>query len=138
MTGSILPTYEEALGDAEKARILFDASKGGNVRGITEDHRYELANVMQRAAEPEVYVSQDKLSIDDDMGTETYIRTIRTSSYLALRRAVRELNPGRIPIHSPYDCTGLVCWQGCKFLKVYRCYAGFYVGVVEITVSRDV
>lgn len=91
-----------------------------------------------RRREIPVHVSDTKLSIDDDMGTETYIRTIRTQSYLALRRAVRELNPGRIPIYSPYDCTGLVCWQGCKFLKVYRCYAGFLVGVVEITVTRDV
>lgn len=95
-------------------------------------------NFEQVAAEPAVYVSECKLSIDDDMGTETYIRTIRTQSYLALRRAVRDLNPGHIPIYSPYDCTGLVHWQGCKFLKVYRCYAGFLVGVVEITVMRDV
>lgn len=85
-----------------------------------------------------VYISPEKLSIDDDMGTETYIRTIRSQSYLGIRRAVRDMNPGRIPIYSPYDCTGLVCWQGCKFLKLYRCYAGFYVAVVELTVSRDV
>lgn len=83
-------------------------------------------------------VSQARLTVDDDMGTETYIRTIQTETCLGLRRAVRELNPGRIPIYSPYDCTGLVCWQGCKLLKVYRAYSGFYVGVVELTVSRDV
>lgn len=47
---AILPSYEEALQNSEMARILFDASKGGNVRGITEDHRYELANVFQRQA----------------------------------------------------------------------------------------
>jgi hypothetical protein len=88
--------------------------------------------------EPAVYVSDKRLSIDDDMGTETYIKTIRSQSYLGIRRAVRDLNPGHIPIYSPYDCTGLVCWQGCKFLKLYRCYAGFYVAVVELTVSRDV
>lgn len=88
--------------------------------------------------EGDIVVSADRLTIDDDMGTDTYIRTIRTETLLNLRRALRELNPGRIPIYSPYDCTGLVCWQGCKLLKVYRCYAGFYVGVVEITVMRDV
>jgi hypothetical protein len=45
-----LPSYEEALLDAGKARALFDASKGGNVRGITEDHRFALADVFNRAA----------------------------------------------------------------------------------------
>jgi hypothetical protein len=44
-----LPSYEEALCDAAKARLLFDASKGGNVRGITEDNRFELAKVFQYA-----------------------------------------------------------------------------------------
>jgi hypothetical protein len=44
-----LPSYEEALLDATKARKLFDASKGGNVRGITEDHRYALAEVIWAA-----------------------------------------------------------------------------------------
>jgi hypothetical protein len=43
-----LPSYEEALKDADKARILFDASKGGNVKDITEDHRFALADVFQR------------------------------------------------------------------------------------------
>jgi hypothetical protein len=91
-----------------------------------------------KPVEPQVYVSQDRLPIDDDMGTETHIRTIRSESLLGIRRAVRELNPGTIPIYSDYDCTGLVCAQYCKMLKIYRCYSGFYVAVVEITVARDV
>lgn len=99
--------------------------------------RWDDAAEAEREAQRPV-VSDDKLPIDDDMGTETYIRTIRGPSLLGIRRVVRELNPGRIPIYSDYDCTGLVCWQGCKFLKVYRCYTGFYVAVVEITISRDV
>lgn len=45
-----LPSFEEAMQDAAKARILFDASKGGNVRGITEDHRFELAEVIHTSA----------------------------------------------------------------------------------------
>lgn len=45
-----LPTYEEALQDPAKARVLFDASKGGNVPGITEDHRFELADVFMQPA----------------------------------------------------------------------------------------
>lgn len=44
-----LPGFDEALCDPAKARILFDASKGGNVRGITEDHRFELADVFNAA-----------------------------------------------------------------------------------------
>lgn len=97
-----------------------------------EDNRVEEEN-RHRA-----FVSQDCLRIDDDMGTETYIKTIRCDTLLGIRRAVRELNPGSIPIHSPYDCTGLVCHQSCKFLKIYRCYTGFYVAVVELHVTRDV
>jgi hypothetical protein len=46
-----LPSYEEALQDPKKARALFDASKGGNVRGITEDHRFALADVFAKARE---------------------------------------------------------------------------------------
>ena len=45
-----LPTFQEALQDAAKARTLFDASKGGCVKGITEDHRFALANVFQTKA----------------------------------------------------------------------------------------
>ena len=82
-------------------------------------------------------VSQAKLSIDDDYGSETFIRTIDCSTLLGLRNAVRELNCGHIPIYSDYDCTGLVCGQWCKFIKIYKRGAG-YVAVVEITVSRDV
>lgn len=50
---AVLPSYDEALQNAEMARVLFDASKGGNVRGITEDHRFMLANVFatKQAAE---------------------------------------------------------------------------------------
>ena len=50
---AVLPSYDEALQNAEMARVLFDASKGGNVRGITENHRFALANVFanRQAAE---------------------------------------------------------------------------------------
>lgn len=81
--------------------------------------------------------SRDKLNIDNDFGTEIFIRTIRTHSMLAMRRALRELNLGTIPIYSDYDCTGLVCGQWAKFLKIYKSEGG-YIAVVEITVNRDV
>lgn len=86
-------------------------------------------------AEP--ILSQAKLHIDDDYGSETYIKTIFTETLLGLRNALRELNPGTIPIYSDHDCTGLVCGQWCKFIKIYKSGRG-YIGVVEITVSRDV
>lgn len=87
--------------------------------------------------QPIATVSQAKLSIGGDYGSETYIRTIHSDSFLAFRRALRDLNPGSIPIYSPYDCTGLICSQSCKLLKVYR-IDGYYVGVVELHVQRDV
>lgn len=87
--------------------------------------------------EPDPIVSDTRLPIDEDYGTEIYIRTIFAQSCLGLRRAVRELNPGHIPIHSPYDCTGLVCAKTCKFLKIYKTGRG-YTAVVEISVTRDV
>lgn len=46
---SIDQIYLAALLDATKARALFDDSKGGNVRGITENHRFELASVINYA-----------------------------------------------------------------------------------------
>lgn len=54
-----LPSYEEALLDAGKARVLFDASKGGNVRGITEDHRFALAEVFSKSEPANEYVRDD-------------------------------------------------------------------------------
>jgi hypothetical protein len=127
--------------------------------GSADEHRYdENLTVAQRdwlhdfsrrwdeAAEAEeearyaarAIVSEALLPIDDDMGTESYIKTIRCDTLLGIRRAVRELNRGSIPIYSDYDCTGLVCAQYCKFLKIYRCYSGYYVAVVELSVTRDV
>jgi hypothetical protein len=129
--------YDIALGDPELAAELVNASKGGNVPGITEDHRFELMRAVELARDPDPIVSRDRLSIDDDYGTETYIKTIFTESLLGLRRAVRELNMGSIPIYSDYDCTGLVCGQWCKLIKIYKTGRGF-TAVVEITVSRDV
>ena len=87
--------------------------------------------------EREAIVSKARLSVDDDYGTETYIKTIDAETMLELRRAVRELNCGHIPIYSDYDCTGLVCGQWCKLLKIYKVGAG-YCAIVEICVSRDV
>lgn len=129
--------YHIACGDPELAAELIDASKGGNVPGITEDHRYELMRAVNLARDPDPIVSQSRLSIDDDYGTETYIKTICAESLLGIRRAVREMNPGSIPIYSDYDCTGLVCGQSCKMLKIYRTGRGYTV-VVEISVTRDV
>ena len=82
-------------------------------------------------------MSRDALTIDDDFGTRRSIHTVQTETFLGLRRALRELNMGSIPIYSPYDCTGLVCGQWCKLIAIYR-VDGFYIGVVELTVSRDV
>lgn len=98
---------------------------------------YDLNCGCEKFIEPEPIVSSAKLSIDDDYGTETYIRTIDATTLLGLRNAVRELNLGHIPIYSDYDCTGLVCGQWCKFIKIYKVGAG-YCALVEICVSRDV
>lgn len=86
---------------------------------------------------PDPIVSENKMSIDDDYGSETFIKTIDSQTLLGLRRAVRDLSPGTIPIYSDYDCTGLVCGQWCKFIKIYKHGRG-YTAVVEICVSRDV
>jgi len=82
-------------------------------------------------------VSEAKLSIDDDYGSETYIKTVFCQSFLGFRNAIRELNCGSIQIYSDYDCTGLVCGQWCKLIAVYRTGRGI-TGVVEITINRDV
>lgn len=86
---------------------------------------------------PEAVVSRNNLSIDNDYGSETVIKTIDSDTLLGLRRAIRELNCGTIEICSPYDCTGLVCGQWCTLIKIYKVGRG-YVGVVEITTARDV
>lgn len=82
-------------------------------------------------------MSRHALSIDDDYGTRRSIKTVQTETFLGLRRALRELNCGTIPIYSDYDCTGLVCGQWCKLIAIYR-VDHFYIGVVELTVARDV
>lgn len=86
----------------------------------------------------DVHFAEDHLYVEDDMGSRTEVSTLYSSTLLGIRRGVRELNPGRIPIYSPYDCTGKLCFQGCKLLKVYRTYVGQYVAVVEIRKTFDV
>lgn len=87
--------------------------------------------------QPVATVSQAKLHIGGDYGSETYIRTVHSDSFLQFRRALRDLNPGHIDIYSPYDCTGLICSQSCKLLSVYL-IDGYVVGVVELNVQRDI
>lgn len=82
--------------------------------------------------------SEQQLIVDDDMGYVTTIRALYGDTFLSLRRAVREMNCGTIPIYSDYDCTGLLCGQWCKFIKVYRAYGGKWIGIVEIRRSYDV
>jgi hypothetical protein len=86
----------------------------------------------------DVRVIEDGLYVEDDMGSRTEIKTIYSDSLLGIRRAVREMNPGRIPIYSDYDCTGKKCFQSCKLLKVYKTYSEGYVAVVELRASFDV
>jgi hypothetical protein len=86
----------------------------------------------------EARVSEQSLYVEDDMGSRTDVFAIYSGTLLGIRRKFRELNRGRIPIYSPYDCTGLLCWQGAKLLKVYRNYAGDYVAIVEVRRSYDV
>lgn len=85
---------------------------------------------------PTVVVGE-KIHISEDYGTETYVRRVYADTMLELRRWVRECNPGAIPIYSDYDCTGLVCGQSAKFIKIYRTHGG-YTALVEIAVTRDV
>lgn len=49
---------------AQELKFELDASKGGNVRGVTEDHRYEMANslaailsALSTTARPEMVVA---------------------------------------------------------------------------------
>lgn len=86
---------------------------------------------------PEATVSQAKLSIDGDYGSEVFIRTITCSSFQGLRRSIRQMNVGRIAIDSPYDCTGYICYMSCKPIAIYRA-SGEIVAVVECHVGRDV
>jgi hypothetical protein len=86
----------------------------------------------------DVHFNEDRLYVEDDMGSRTEIGTVYSETLLGIRRAVRELNPGRIPIYSDYDCTGKLCFQGCKLIKVYKTYSEGYVAVVEIRKTFDV
>lgn len=86
----------------------------------------------------DVRVLEDGLHIEDDMGSRTEIKTIHSDTLLGIRRAVRLLHFGRIPIDSPYDCTGRLCFQGCKLIKVYKTYSEGFAAVIEIRKSFDV
>lgn len=65
------------------------------------------------------------------------IRFLSSPTFIGLRRGLRDLNPGSIPIFSDYDCTGRICGQHAKFIKVYRS-EGQWIGVVEVSITRDV
>ena len=86
----------------------------------------------------DVRIVEDGLYVEDDMGSRIDIKTIYSDTLLGIRRAVRELNIGSIPIYTPYDCSGMLCYHGCKLLKVYRTYVGSFVAVVEIRKTYDV
>lgn len=86
----------------------------------------------------DVRFGEDGLYVEDDMGHRTEVKAIYSETLLGIRRAVRELNPGRIPIYSEYDCTGKLCFQGCKLLKVYKTYSEGFVAIVEIRKAFDV
>lgn len=127
--------YDMAMQDPELARELFDASKGGNVPGITENHRFALADFFQRGCSS-LRVGEP-IYINEDYGTETSVVRVYADTLVELRRYVRENNPGSIPIYSPYDCTGLVCGQYAKFIKIWRTHGG-YTALVEFSITRDV
>lgn len=98
---------------------------------ITEDQAKAAITVPAVLSEKELYV-------EDDMGSETHIRTLHSDTMLGIRKVVRELSPGHIAIDSPYDCTGRKCFQSCKILKVYKTYPEGYVAVVELRCGFDV
>lgn len=75
--------------------------------------------------------------VNGDYGSETQVRIYSCLSLIGLRHLVRDMNPGSIEINSPYDCTGLVCGMGAKFIKIYR-YGSYYMAVVEVSITRDV
>lgn len=102
------------------------------------DHLMEEPRPEPVADVPEAKLATAVLHVEDDMGYRTDVQMLYSGSLLAIRRAVRELNPGHIPIYSDYDCTGKLCFQSCKLLKVYRQYAGGFVAVVEIRKTFDV
>lgn len=98
-----------------------------------EDARIEMDSIINEA-----HVATAHLDIDNDYGTRTSIHSVFDPTLLGIRRKFRELNMGHIPIYSPYDCTGQLCAQWCKFLKIYRTGTGSYVAVVEIARTYDV
>lgn len=87
----------------------------------------------------EVKWDEKPIYVEDDMGTRINVHTLRCYTLLGIRRAVRRCNPGRIEIHSPYDCTGLLCHQSAKLIKIYRPYGNCgYVALLEVRSTFDV
>jgi hypothetical protein len=86
----------------------------------------------------EVRFGECALHVEDDMGSRTEVKAIYSETLLGIRRAVREMNPGHIPIYSDHDCTGRKCFQGCKLLKVYKTYSEGYAAIVELRTGFDV
>lgn len=74
---------------------------------------------------------------DDNFGTETFVITVFSESYLVVRNAIRDLNPGHVPIYSDYDCTGKICHQTAKILDIMRTRSGV-IATLKMQVARDV
>lgn len=126
------------LGSADEH--LFDAD-------LTKEQRLWLASFSARwddAVEEEhklheVRWSEKVIHVEDDMGTRVNVHTLRCYTLLGIRRAVRQCNPGHIPIYSDYDCTGRLCYQSAKLLKIYKPYGNEgYVALLEVRSTFDV
>lgn len=83
--------YDIALGDPELAAELVDASKGGNVPGITEDHRFELMKVSRReVSQPanQFTETQRAMIAFAILLTETGAADLRRGDPLCVRHAI--------------------------------------------------
>jgi hypothetical protein len=81
---------------------------------------------------------QPAVAVEGGYDCETSIVMISSPTFIGLRRGIRDLNPGSIPIDSPHDCTGRVCGRSAKLLSIYSNGGHHWVGVLEATVTRDV
>lgn len=78
------------------------------------------------------------IQIDAAHGVNTFVTSMIAQSRRALSRMVRAEDFGHLDTGCGADCTGQLCFQSARLLRVYRDVANQFVGIVEVCQGFDV
>lgn len=108
--------YDVALNDPELARELFDASKGGNVPGITENHRYFLAEAFQRAPARLIAVSNLLNAETGHLNRDVFAALVRKYARETFGSTAPRYLRQSAKIYRDYYTDQLIAWRQARGL----------------------